>query len=52
MDNPLLDLYAGCPIASSGPTTATGYSGPLRVDLSQDKLTHFLLGDVFTSADL
>lgn len=52
MDKPLLDLYADYLISSFGPTTATGLSRLLGAHLSHDKITRFLSGRDFTSADL
>ena len=56
MDKSLLDLYADYLIALFGPTTATGLSRLLQAhfshDFSHDKITRFLSGRPYTSANL
>lgn len=52
MDKQLLDLYSDYLICSFGLTTATGLSALLEGALSHDKITRFLSGSDFTSADL
>jgi hypothetical protein len=52
MDKQLLDLYSDYLISSFGLTTATGLSALLDGAISHDKITRFLSGSDFTSADL
>jgi IS4 transposase len=52
MDKQLLDLYTDYLISSFGLTTATGLSALLDGTISHDKVTRFLSGSDFTSADL
>lgn len=52
MDKQLLDLYTDYLISSFGLTTATGLSTLLNGAISHDKITRFLSGSDFTSADL
>src|SRR5438034_1938593 len=52
MDKQLLDLYSDYLISSFGLTTATGLSALLDRAISHDKITRFLSGSDFTSADL
>lgn len=52
MDKQLLDLYSDYLICSFGLTTATGLSALLDGAISHDKITRFLSGSDFTSADL
>jgi hypothetical protein len=52
MDKQLLDLYTDYLISSLGLTTATGLSVLLEGAISHDKITRFLSGSDFTSADL
>lgn len=52
MDKQLLDLYSDYLICSFGQTTATGLSTLLEGAISHDKITRFLSGTDFTSADL
>ena len=52
MDKQLLDLYSDYLISSFGLTTATGLSTLLNGAISHDKITRFLSGSDFTSADL
>jgi len=52
MDKQLLDIYSDYLICSFGLTTATGLSALLDGALSHDKITRFLSGSDFTSADL
>jgi hypothetical protein len=52
MDKQLLDLYSDYLISSFGLTTATGLSTLLDGAISHDKITRFLSGSDFTSADL
>jgi len=52
MDKQLLDLYSDYLICSFGLTTATGLSDLLDGAISHDKITRFLSGSDFTSADL
>jgi len=52
MNKPLLDIYSDYLICSFGLTTATGLSALLDGALSHDKITRFLSGSDFTSADL
>ena len=52
MDKQLLDLYSDYLICSFGLTTATGLSTLLDGAISHDKITRFLSGSDFTSADL
>src|ERR1051326_3668708 len=52
MDKQLLDLYTDYLISSLGLTTATGLSVLLEGAISHDKITRFLAGSDFTSADL
>jgi hypothetical protein len=52
MDKQLLDLYSDYLISSFGLTTATGLSVLLGGTISHDKITRFLSGSDFTSADL
>ena len=48
----LLDLHSDYLISSFGLTTATGLSTLLDGETSHDKITRFLAGSDFTSADL
>jgi len=52
MDKQLLDIYSDYLICSFGMTTATGLSALLGGAISHDKITRFLAGSDFTSADL
>lgn len=52
MDKQLLDIYSDYLICSFGLTTATGLSTLLDGAISHDKITRFLSGSDFTSADL
>jgi len=52
MDKQLLDIYSDYLICSFGLTTATGLSALLGGAISHDKITRFLSGSDFTSADL
>lgn len=52
MDKRLLDIYSDYLICSFSQTTATGLSSLLEGALSHDKITRFLSGSEFTSADL
>jgi hypothetical protein len=52
MDKQLLDLYSDYLLCSFGLTTATGLSTLLDGAISHDKITRFLSGSDFTSADL
>jgi IS4 transposase len=52
MDKQLLDLYTDYLISSFSLTTATGLSALLEGAISHDKITRFLSGQDFTSADL
>jgi len=52
MDKQLLDIYSDLLICSFGLTTATGLSTLLDGAISHDKITRFLSGKDFTSADL
>lgn len=52
MDKQLLDLYSDYLICSFGLTTATSLSTLLDGAISHDKITRFLSGSDFTSADL
>ena len=52
MDKQLLDIYSDYHICSFGQTTATGLSSLLEGAISHDKITRFLSGTDFTSADL
>lgn len=52
MDKQLLDIYSDYLICSFGLTTATGLSALLEGAISHDKITRFLSGTDFTSADL
>ena len=52
MDKQLLDIYSDYLICSFGMTTATGLSALLNGVISHDKITRFLSGSDFTSADL
>jgi hypothetical protein len=52
MDKQLIDIYSDYLICSFGMTTATGLSSLLDGAISHDKITRFLSGSDFTSADL
>lgn len=52
MDKQLLDIYSDYLLCSFGLTTATGLSSLLDGAISHDKITRFLSGRDFTSADL
>ena len=52
MDKQLLDIYSDYLICSFGMTTATGLSTLRDGAISHDKITRFLSGSDFTSADL
>ena len=52
MDKQLLDIYSDYLLCSFGQTTATGLSELLDGAISHDKITRFLSGSDFTSADL
>lgn len=52
MDKQLLDLYTDYLISSFSLTTATGLSALLEGAISHDKITRFLSGSDFTSAEL
>ena len=52
MDKQLLDIYSDYLLCSFGMTTATGLSALLDGAISHDKITRFLSGSDFTSADL
>ena len=52
MDKQLLDIYSDYLLCSFGMTTATGLSALLDGAISHDKITRFLAGSDFTSADL
>jgi len=52
MDKQLLDIYSDYLLCSFGQTTATGLSELLDGTISHDKITRFLSGSDFTSADL
>ena len=52
MDKQLLDIYSDYLLCSFGLTTATGLSALLDGAISHDKITRFLSGSDFTSADL
>src|SRR5947208_13891774 len=52
MDKSLLDIYTDYLLCSFGLTTATGLSALLDGAISHDKITRFLSGSDFTSADL
>ena len=52
MDKHLLDIYSDYLLCSFGLTTATGLSALLDGAISHDKITRFLSGSDFTSADL
>src|SRR5216684_3068191 len=52
MDKQLLDIYSDYLISSFGLTTTTGLSAMIDSVISHDKITRFLSGSDFTSADL